>query len=519
MISIATHITQREVSLIYHSPYPSVEVPETNVFDLVFGGLSEKDAALPAITELTTGTTATYAELRDYSESIAGELTSRGIGPGDVVTLQVPNSINFAASLLGVMRAGATVNPVGMLMNQADVAHIVSASHSKLFIGPTDMEQIPQIFSMELQSIAQRHHPAPDLHIDPASVAAVPFSSGTTGLPKGVQLTHRNLVANILQVDAMIDLCGIRREANTLSVLPFSHIYGLTVLLLSPLYRRHHIFTMPKFDLGLFLSAHGTHNIEFTFIAPPMAIAMAKGPEIDASWFADSKLMVSSAAPIDAPIMRAVEERLGTKVVQGWGMTEAAPLVALNLHGDADHSSVGKPAPNTEIRLVDIDTLEDVEEGQQGEVLVRGPQVMLGYLDNEEATNNTLVQGGWLRTGDIARIGDDGGLRIIDRAKEVIKYKGYQVAPAELEALLLTHPDVNDVGVVGAERDGLEIPRAFVVKRVGADVSAGQLMEWVAERVTPYKKVRAVEFVDAIPKNPTGKILRRELRQVPWPAA
>lgn len=311
--------------MIYHSPYPSVEVPETNVFDLVFGGLSEKDAALPAITELTTGTTATYAELRDYSESIAGELTSRGIGPGDVVTLQVPNSINFAASLLGVMRAGATVNPVGMLMNQADVAHIVSASHSKLFIGPTDMEQIPQIFSMELQSIAQRHHPAPDLHIDPASVAAVPFSSGTTGLPKGVQLTHRNLVANILQVDAMIDLCGIRREANTLSVLPFSHIYGLTVLLLSPLYRRHHIFTMPKFDLGLFLSAHGTHNIEFTFIAPPMAIAMAKGPEIDASWFADSKLMVSSAAPIDAPIMRAVEERLGTKVVQGWGMTEAAP--------------------------------------------------------------------------------------------------------------------------------------------------------------------------------------------------
>ena len=142
-----------------------------------------------------------------------------------------------------------------------------------------------------------------------------------------------------------------------------------------------------------------------------------------------------------------------------------------------------------------------------------------GYLDNEEATNNTLVQGGWLRTGDIARIGDDGGLRIIDRAKEVIKYKGYQVAPAELEALLLTHPDVNDVGVVGAERDGLEIPRAFVVKREGADVSAGQLMEWVAERVTPYKKVRAVEFVDAIPKNPTGKILRRELRQVPWPAA
>ncbi|WP_288833260.1 AMP-binding protein [uncultured Corynebacterium sp.] len=503
--------------MIYPSPYHSLDIPDTDVFDLIFGGLTEEDAALPAITELSTGTTATYAELKAYAESIAGELASRGIGPGDVVTLQVPNSINYAAGLLGIMRAGATVNPVGMLMNQADVEHIVSASRSKLFIGPTNLEQVPQIFSMELQSIAQHRHPAPELRIDPASMAAVPFSSGTTGLPKGVQLSHSNLVSNILQVDAMVDLSGIRRRANTLSVLPFSHIYGLTVLLLGPLYRRHHIFTMPKFDIGLFLGAHAKHGIELTFIAPPMAIAMAKGPEIDPTWFADSKLMVSSAAPIDAPIMRAVEDRLGTKVVQGWGMTEASPLVALNLHGDADYSSVGKPAPNTEIRLVDIETLEDVEEGQEGEVLVRGPQVMQGYLDNPEATEKTLLQDGWLRTGDIARVGEDGGLRIIDRAKEVIKYKGYQVAPAELEALLLTHPDVNDVGVVGAERDGLEIPRAFVVKRDGAQLSAAELMDWVAERVTPYKKVRAVEFVDAIPKNPTGKILRRELREVPWP--
>ncbi|WP_262369213.1 AMP-binding protein [Corynebacterium urealyticum] len=214
--------------------------------------------------------------------------------------------------------------------------------------------------------------------------------------------------------------------------------------------------------------------------------------------------------------MRAVEERLDTKVVQGWGMTEASPLVALNLHGDADHSSVGKPVADTEIRLVDIDTLEDVPEGEAGEVLVRGPQVMKGYLNNDEANAETLIEDGWLRTGDIAHFGEDGGLRIVDRAKEVIKYKGYQVAPAELESLLLSHPDIADVGVVGAERDGLEISRAFVVKREGSELGAQELMGWVADRVTPYKKVRAVKFVDAIPKNATGKILRRELAKVPF---
>lgn len=501
--------------MIYSSPYPSLNYPSTDVFSLAFGDLSEADAALPAITELTTGVTATYGELKQYAESIAGELASRGIGQGDVVTLQVPNSINFVAGLFGIWRAGATVNPVGMLMNQADVEHIVEASESKLFIGPTNLEDIPQIFSMELNSIQKQGHAAPDITIDPDAVAAVPFSSGTTGLPKGVQLTHRNLTSNMVQVVDMLERCGVSEHAPTLSVLPFSHIYGLTVLMLAPLCRRQHLFTMPKFDLELFLRSHGEHDIELTFIAPPMAIAMAKAPSIDPAWFSASALMVTAAAPIDAPIMRAVEDRLDTKMVQGWGMTEASPLVTLNLHGDADHSTVGKPVADTELRIVNIDTLEDVPEGEEGEVLVRGPQVMKGYLNNEEATAKTLIEGGWLRTGDIARVLEDGGLRIIDRAKEVIKYKGYQVAPAELEALLLTHPDVADVGVVGKERDGLEIPRAFVVKRAGANVTAEDLIDWVAERVTPYKKVRAVEFLPEIPKNPTGKILRRELREIP----
>ncbi|MHA2788382.1 AMP-binding protein [Corynebacterium sp. S7] len=501
--------------MIYSSPYPKLSIPETDIFSLVFGDLTAEDAAQPAITELSTGESVTYGELKLLAESVAGGLAERGIGPGSMVTLQVPNSINFVVGLLGILRAGATVNPVGALLNQADVKHITQSAGTDFFIGLTNVESFPQLFSMEIATLAHQNLPAPKLDISPDAVAALPFSSGTTGLPKGVQLTHRNLVANMVQIEYMFGLNHVGPYTHTLAALPFSHIYGLTVLLLSPLMQRHHIYTMPKFDMKLFLSAHAKHEIQLTFIAPPMAIAMAKQPDIKPEWFAASELMISSAAPIDAPIMRAVEDRLATKVIQGWGMTEAAPLVAVNVHGKADHAAVGRPAPNTELRLVNIDTLEDVDCGQTGEVLARGPQVMLGYLNNDEATAETIIEGGWLRTGDMARVDDDGALRIVDRAKEVIKYKGYQVAPAELEALLLRHQDILDAGVVGAMRDGLEIPRAFVVKRNGSDLNEEELLDWVADRITPYKKIRAVDFIDAIPKNSTGKILRRELRDIP----
>ena len=217
-------------------------------------------------------------------------------------------------------------------------------------------------------------------------------------------------------------------------------------------------------------------------------------------------------------VVGVVERRLGTDCVQGYGMTETSPAVNIGIKGENNPGSIGLPVPNTECRIVDIDTLKDVPHGETGELLVRGPQVMQGYLNNDEATNETFLEGGWLRTGDVARVDEDGFFYIVDRAKEVIKYKGYQVAPAELEALLLTHEAIADVGVVGVDRDGLEIPRAFVVLQQGAELTEDELMDWVAERVTPYKKVRAVTFLDEIPKNPTGKILRKDLRLIPLSA-
>lgn len=506
------------IIMIFTSPYPDIELFDGSVYDLIFHDLRPEDSERIAITELTTGNTITYGELQNRADAVAGYLASRDIGPGSVVSLQIPNSINFAVALFGIFRAGATVNPIGVLMNPEDVEKVADMAGADLFIGVSDIGRGEHVWDYELEEVVDKQLPAPDVHVDGNTLASVPFSSGTTGLPKGVMLTHSNLTSNVLQARYMLEKNDIGLHTKTLSPLPFSHIYGMTALLLTPMLQRAHIYTMPKFDLDVFLHAHGEHGIEMTFIAPPMAVALAKHPAVTAEGFAANRLMFSGAAPLDEEVARAVERRIDTDCVQGYGMTETSPAVNIGIKGQNNPGSIGLPVPNTECRIVDIDTLEDVPQGEAGELLVRGPQVMQGYLNNKEATREAFVDGGWLRTGDVARVDEDGFFYIVDRAKEVIKYKGYQVAPAELEALLLTHEAIADAGVVGVDRDGLEIPRAFVVLQEGAELTEDELMDWVAERVTPYKKVRAVTFLDQIPKNPTGKILRKDLRLIPLEA-
>ncbi|WIM68332.1 AMP-binding protein [Corynebacterium breve] len=500
----------------YTSPFAEVTIPEVDVFTHIFGNLSEEDAARPAITEVNTDTTITYGELRDRALSVAGALAQRGIGKGDVVALQIPNSINYATALLGIARSGATVSPLGALLNRSDLENLLKLSGAKLYIGTTDVEEMPQIFSGEIPPLAAKGFAAPDVDISPDDLFAIPFSSGTTGVSKGVMLTHSNIVSNIEQTGHMFIENEIPDHSNFLCPLPFTHIYGMTTQLLCQLAHGHQVFSMPKFDLDAFLGAHSKHKIVMTFIAPPLAVALAKHPAVKKEDFESSRLMISGAAPLDNELARAVEQRLDTNLVQGYGMTETSPVTHVGLKGKSQPGSIGFVVPNTEFKIFELESNNEVPEGEPGELTIRGPQVTKGYLNNEEATREALIGDGWLRTGDIARVDDDGTVYIVDRAKEVIKYKGYQVAPAELEALLLTHPDITDAGVVGVYRDGLEIPRAFVVKREGAELTESEIMRWVAERVTPYKKIRAVDFIDEIPKNPTGKILRRELRDIPF---
>jgi acyl-CoA synthetase (AMP-forming)/AMP-acid ligase II len=346
--------------------------------------------------------------------------------------------------------------------------------------------------------------------IDPASdLVALPYSSGTTGINKGVMLTHRNLVANLCQ-GAPALLAG--EGERLIAVLPFFHIYGLVVLMAAALSRGSTLVTMPRFDLEQFLALLQDQRITRAYVAPPIVLALAKHPLVDKYDLSALKSVFSGAAPMDASLERACHERLGCEVIQGWGLTETSPVVTTNHNTPRgpQPGSVGVPLPNTEMRVVDPATGADVSRGETGELLVRGPQVMAGYLNAPEATEAMLDPDGWLHTGDLGRIDEHGYVYIVDRVKELIKYKGLQVAPAELEAVLLSHPEVADAAVVRfPDEEAGEVPKAFVVARGQVDPEA--LMAFVAERVAPHKKVRRVEFVDEIPKAASGKILRRLL--------
>jgi acyl-CoA synthetase (AMP-forming)/AMP-acid ligase II len=340
-------------------------------------------------------------------------------------------------------------------------------------------------------------------------VAALPYSSGTTGFPKGVMLTHANLVADAAQIAG----CGPVSEQDTLiGILPFFHIYGLAVLNHFGLATGATIVTLPRFELTLFLQTLETYGVTFAHLVPPIVLALAKQPVVARYDLSRLKVIMSGGAPLSADVANACKERVGCHVKQAYGLTEASPVTHL---GPTDPErikveSVGLLLPNTEGKIVDSTSGAELDAEQQGELWIRGPQVMKGYLNQPEATAAMVDDDGWLHTGDLAYADNDGNFTIVDRLKELIKYKGYQVAPAELEAMLLTHPAVADVAVIPCpDEDAGEVPKAFVVLR--QEATPDKLMAFVAERVAPYKKVRRLEVIDQIPKSASGKILRRVL--------
>src|SRR5581483_6938197 len=351
---------------------------------------------------------------------------------------------------------------------------------------------------------------ADQVPVDLDDVVALPYSSGTTGLSKGVMLTHRNLVSNIEQ---SLGAITISDDDAFVAVLPFFHIYGMQVLMNMGLRAGATIVTMPRFDLEQFLALHQQHQLTRAFVAPPMVVALAKHPVVDNYDLSALRLIFSGAAPLSAELAIECGQRLDCEVVQGYGMTELSPVTHATPSGMFKPGSVGVTIPNTETRIVDPGTGKDLDLDEDGEVWVKGPQVMKGYLNNEKATKATIDTDGWLHTGDIGHVDADGHLYVVDRLKELIKYKGFQVPPAELEALLLTHPQVADAAVIGLPDDEAgEIPAAYVVLKAGQEATEADIQEFVAGKVASYKQVRRVTFMDAIPKSASGKILRRILR-------
>ncbi|MCU0272316.1 MAG: AMP-binding protein [Acidimicrobiales bacterium] len=512
------------MAIVHRSPLPDIDIPETALTPYVLRYAAER-ATTPALVDGPTGRTTTFGELADLVARLAGGFAAHGIGRGGVVGLMAPNVPEYALVFHAVATAGGTVTTVNPTYRAEEVRFQLQDA------GATVLVTVPPFLATAAEAIegtavtdllvigdaagatpltAWLGEPIGQQPVDPVEdVVVLPYSSGTTGLPKGVMLTHHNLVANLAQVEAMI---RFDEGEAILSVLPFFHIYGMQVLMNGALAQGVGVVTMPRFDLEQALTLIQERRITRFFAVPPIVLALAKHPLVDRFDLSSLRQVFSGAAPLGAELAEEAAARIGCEVVQGYGMTELSPVSHATPEGGYRPGSVGVLVPNTESRIVD-EQGTDRGVGEEGELWVRGPLVMKGYLNNPEATAATIDPEGWLHTGDVAHIDPDGHTYIVDRVKELIKYKGFQVPPAELEALLLTHPGVADVAVIGIpDVEAGELPKAFVVRKPGAEVSAEEIQAFVAGHLATYKQVRIVQFVDEIPKSASGKILRRLLR-------
>ncbi len=511
--------------MIYHSPYPELEIPNIpfSTFALRHAGrLADK----PALIDATTGRSVTFGELRSSVERVAAGLSERGVQQHDVVALFAPNSIEYIIAFHAITVLGATVSTINPLFKEAELERQLTEHNAKFIITVSDLtglvsaatrnRSLREIFVIgesgrytSFAVLLASRQKIPFVSIDPRNdIAALLSSSGTTGMPKGVILTHRALISMGLQAGAPHEL---REDDIIPGNLPLFHAYAVTITLSTALSVGATSVILPRFDFERFLRLIQDYRISRVYAVPPILIALAKQPVVDNYDLSSLNVIVSAAAPLGADIERAVTDRIGCVVKQLHGMTECVPVfISPDDIPSCKQGSVGVVAPDTAVRIVDPETGEDCAPGRRGEVLVRGPQMMTGYLKNPSATSESIDGDGWLHTGDLAYVDEDGYFYIVDRLKELIKYKGYQVAPAEIEAVLLSHPAVADVAVVRfPDPESGEVPKAFVVAK--APIEADELMNWVAERVAPYKKVRCIAFIDAIPKSASGKILRREL--------
>ena len=512
--------------MIFRSKLPDLDIPDGNLVDVLLrhcDALGDKQALVDG----PSGRQITYAQLPVMVRRFATGLARRGFGKGDVLAIFMPNVPEYGVAFLGAAYLGGVNTTVNSLYSTNELVHQFKDSGARFLLTIPDFldRALPAAEATGIGEIfvlggAENHTPyaellnnagdAPQAEIDPATdMVAMPYSSGTVGLAKGVMLSHRNLIANFVLSTAVNPQAD---DDKLLAVLPFFHIYGMTLLLCLALYNGVTLLSMPRFELEQFLQLVQDHRVTMLSIVPPIVLALANHPIVDNYDLSCVRLITCGAAPLGADLERACAKRLDCGVIQGYGLTEVAGACHIRaLGGDLDlPGSVGPVLRNTESKVIDVETGAELGPNETGEVLVRGPHVMLGYLNNPEATAHSIDADGWFHSGDIGYADEDGCFRIVDRVKELIKYKAYQVAPAELEALLLTHEMVADAAVIPSpDPEAGEVPKAFVLRK--GELGEQELMDWVAERVAPHKKIRRLEFVDEIPKSASGKILRRLL--------
>ncbi len=511
--------------MIFQSRYPSVGIRNITITESVFEGL-DQNADVPVIVNGLTGEKVTGSALKHRIQQFAGGLLANGFG-GETVAIMATNHPDYPVVFHGVAFSGGTVTTANPTYTSGELNFQLKDSGASLLVTipaftETAIEaakgtNVRQILTIDGDAEGATSIDAflgdplqAQVPVAPDHVAVLPYSSGTTGLPKGVMLTQRNLVVNVDQSLGAID---IAHGEWTVAFLPFFHIYGQTMLMNVYLAKGGGLVTLPRFELETFLQLVQDYKTPRIWAVPPVAIALAKHPIVDNYDLSATKYFFSAAAPADEDLMNSVAKRIGVQGVQAYGMTELSPISHIAPAEKAKPGAAGVAVPNTECRIVDPDTMEDLGPNTQGELWIRGPQVMKGYLNRSEATEETIVEDGWLRTGDLCMIDDDGEMHLQDRLKELIKYKGFQVAPAEVEAALLTVPGVADCAVLGKQDDEAgELPVAFVVRAQGANISGEDIQSALDGKLVKYKIPAEVTFIDAIPKTASGKILRRQLR-------
>jgi acyl-CoA synthetase (AMP-forming)/AMP-acid ligase II len=521
--------------MIIRSTSPDVTIPDIPVTEFVLRHV-ERLADKPALIDAPSGRALTYRQLADGIRRAATALARRGFRKGDVFAIYSPNLPEYAVMFHAVASLGGVVTTVNPLYTAGELANQLQDSKAKLLITvPPFLDKareaaaiaggIEDIYvfgqaegARSFAELLQAPPTPPTVSIDPKNdVVVLPYSSGTTGLPKGVMLTHHNLVANLVQSAEMENFEAFTERDVVLAVLPFFHIYGMVVIMKLGLAGGATIVSMPRFDMQDFLTAIQKYKLTVLPLVPPIILGMVKHPALSQFDLSSVRLVFSGAAPLGEDLVRQLSAKLGCPVVQGYGMTEASPVTHLSPTRNTifKPGAVGRVVPNTEVRIVDPVTGEELGPNKEGELLMRGPQIMKGYLNRPEDTAASIDSAGWYHTGDVGYVDDDGFFFIVDRTKELIKYKGMQVAPAELEALLLTHPNVLDAAVVRrADEEAGEVPKAYIVLKAddaSRAVKPEAISAWVAERVAPHKRIRHIEFIDAIPKSASGKILRRVL--------
>ena len=536
---VETH-TKLDLNLenVVRSPFPDVQIPETNLYNYIFQASTSLTQKI-AIINGETGREYSFLEIEETTRKVSSALNRSGLQKGDVVALAISNCPEYPIIFLATLASGGVVSTCNPAYTDEELTYQFKNSFPKFVVTvpsvlPTvqkaaeksGVEKIIVLDDTEqrgsgfisyrslVEDTGSRFNLAPvDAQND---IAVLPYSSGTTGLPKGVMLTHYTMVANISQLKHP-EIFSLHKDGTTImGLLPFYHIYGMDVIMLSSLHAGSKLVALPKFSPDIFLSAIQKYKINLTHLVPPLIQFLANHPSVEKYDLSSIDQVTSASAPLSGELLTAVRERIGCRLIrQLYGLTEmnGAVLIMPECLGMTKPGSVGVPICNMEVRIVDTVSGENLPVGKEGEMLVRGPNIMKGYLNLPDATKASITEDGWFRTGDIGYFDKEGCFYITDRLKELIKVKGLQVAPAELEALLQNHPKIADAAVIGIPNERLgEAPKAFVVKK-DPMVTEDEIVEYVAGKVAKHKHlVGGVEFINAVPKSVAGKILRRVLR-------